>query len=110
MPGEFSEFFEMFVPCHFEVPNFCWIFRSKIRCFSTVTCEVVKFPGAISFLRDEFPIAHADGAVAGVIPPKVIVGDGTILLQNRHQAETGCGWNRLAIPLRRFPATGKFED
>jgi len=80
------------------------LLAGQVAGLRAVGSHIVEFPRPGSALGHEFPVAHADGAIARVAPPQILVRDGPVARQGRHKTYPGRRRNGFAFPLLR-PAT-----
>src|SRR5258705_13797003 len=85
-----SKFVSTIGPDLRERAHFIRIYSRQIFRFRPVCGQIIKLPRFL-VVGDDFPIADAQGAVAVVIPPEIIVTDRTVLREYWHKALAGRG-------------------
>src|SRR5665213_3357967 len=83
-----AKFFFMPRPGLFQFRDFVRVFRGEIVRLGTVVAHIIKFKG-LFVVGDEFPIANADGAVAVMEPPEIVVAYGPVASEYRHKTLAG---------------------
>src|SRR5262249_43549026 len=89
LPGECQEFVSALLPPPRQLADFRRVLRREVSRLGAVGGEVVQLPGPVAAGGHELPVPHADGTVALVLPPQVVMPYRAVAGEDRHEALAG---------------------